>query len=39
MSSNVAIVWFRYYLRVADNPALQAAIGHGRVVPVFIWSP
>lgn len=39
MNSNVAIVWFRDDLRVADNPALHAAIRHGRVVPVFIWSP
>jgi deoxyribodipyrimidine photo-lyase len=35
-----AIVWFRHDLRLADNPALQAALDHGGpVVPVFIWSP
>ncbi len=39
MSSNAAIVWFRHDLRLADNPALHAAMLHDRVVPVFIWSP
>lgn len=35
-----SIVWFRYDLRVADNPALTAAVGRGGpVVPVIIWSP
>ncbi len=35
-----AIVWFRLDLRLADNPALAAAIKHGGpVIPVFIWSP
>jgi deoxyribodipyrimidine photo-lyase len=35
-----AIVWFRIDLRLADNPALNAAIKHGGgVVPVFIWAP
>ncbi len=31
------IVWFRQDLRLADNPALQAAIGTGRpIIPVYI---
>lgn len=35
-----AIVWFRLDLRLADNPALQAAIRHGgAVIPVFVWAP
>ena len=35
-----AIVWLRQDLRLADNPALQAACRHGGpVVPVFIWAP
>jgi len=34
------IVWFRRDLRVADNPALLAAIQRGGpVVPVYIWAP
>lgn len=34
------IVWFRQDLRLADNPALHAAIHRGApVLPVFIWSP
>ncbi len=35
-----SLVWFRCDLRIADNPALTAAIRRGGpVVPVFIWSP
>ena len=35
-----AIVWFRQDLRLADNPALQAACRRGgAVVPVFVWAP
>lgn len=35
-----SIVWFRNDLRVADNPALAAAVGRGGpVLPVFIWAP
>lgn len=35
-----SIHWFRLDLRLADNPALRAAIERGgAVVPVFIWSP
>lgn len=38
--SNTTLVWFRQDLRLADNPALLAAVREGRcVVPVFIWSP
>jgi len=34
------IVWFRSDLRLADNPALFAAVERGRpVIPVFIWAP
>ncbi|HWH72074.1 MAG TPA: deoxyribodipyrimidine photo-lyase, partial [Candidatus Sulfotelmatobacter sp.] len=34
------LLWFRQDLRLADNPALQAAIGRGTpVIPVFIWAP
>ena len=33
------ILWFRLDLRLADNPALQAAIQRGSMVPVFIWAP
>ena len=37
---NVGIVWFRQDLRVADNPALRAALTHcDRVVCVFIDDP
>lgn len=36
-----AIVWFRRDLRLADNPALSAAIGRGftYILPVFIHTP
>jgi len=38
--SKPAIVWFRLDLRLADNPALAAAVAHGGpVVPVFVWAP
>ena len=34
------LVWFRLDLRIADHPALRAAIERGGpVIPVFIWSP
>ncbi len=40
MSAPAAIVWFRTDLRLADNPALQAALqAGGRVIPVFVWAP
>src|ERR1035437_970602 len=35
-----AIVWLRQDLRLADNPALQAACRRGGpVVPAFVWAP
>jgi len=35
-----SLVWFRLDLRLADNPALIAAVSRGApVVPVFIWAP
>lgn len=37
MSSNVAIVWFRQDLRLADNPALTEAVKSGaKIVPVYV---
>ena len=33
------MVWFRRDLRLADNPALTAAIHSGEVVPVFVLDP
>ena len=37
---STAIVWFRQDLRLADNPALAAAVDSGaRVVPVWIDEP
>lgn len=40
MSKSASIVWFRRDLRVADNPAIDAAIRRGGpVIPVFIWAP
>jgi len=34
------LVWFRRDLRLADNPALRAAVESGvPVVPVQVWSP
>ena len=40
MTFATSIVWFRLDLRLADNPALHAAVNSGgTVVPVFIWSP
>jgi deoxyribodipyrimidine photo-lyase len=35
-----AIVWFRQDLRLADHPALTAALQRGAaILPVFIWAP
>ena len=39
MASPTTIVWFRRDLRLADNPALDAARERGAVCPVFVWSP
>jgi deoxyribodipyrimidine photo-lyase len=37
LSSSPAIVWYRQDLRLADNPALSAAVQSGRpVLPVYI---
>ena len=34
------LVWFRDDLRLADNPALAAAVNRGHpIIPVFIWAP
>jgi deoxyribodipyrimidine photo-lyase len=34
------IVWFRQDLRLADNPALAAAVASGAaIVPLYLWSP
>jgi deoxyribodipyrimidine photo-lyase len=36
------IVWFRLDLRLADNPALRAAVEAARpagIIPVYIWAP
>ncbi len=39
MSHRASIVWFRSDLRLADNPALQAALKRGApIIPVFIWA-
>lgn len=39
-ASSVTLVWFRLDLRLADNPALDAALKRGgSVVPVFIHAP
>ncbi|HVV99097.1 MAG TPA: deoxyribodipyrimidine photo-lyase, partial [Planctomycetaceae bacterium] len=38
--SGGTIVWFRQDLRLADQPALRAAVARKMpVVPVFVWSP
>jgi deoxyribodipyrimidine photo-lyase len=38
--NDTILVWFRLDLRLTDNPALLAAVHHGRpVIPVFTWSP
>ena len=40
MKEETVIVWFRRDLRLADNPALDAALdGPGRVLPVYIHAP
>jgi deoxyribodipyrimidine photo-lyase len=37
---SVALVWFRRDLRLADNPALDAALkAHDRILPVYIDAP
>lgn len=40
MNNSASIVWFRLDLRLADNPALEAAVKRGEaIVPVFIFAP
>ena len=40
MSHRPILVWFRQDLRLADHPALDAAVSRGApVIPVFIWAP
>lgn len=40
MTQGGSIVWFRQDLRLADNPALLAAVRRGGpIIPVFIWAP
>lgn len=36
MTQPVNLVWFRQDLRIKDNPALQAAVDAGAIVPVYI---
>ena len=37
---STAIVWFRRDLRLADNPALNAAIRAGhQIIPLFVHAP
>ncbi|PJB09587.1 MAG: deoxyribodipyrimidine photolyase, partial [Gammaproteobacteria bacterium CG_4_9_14_3_um_filter_38_9] len=36
MKKNIIIHWFRYDLRLSDNPALKAAIDKGTVLPIYI---
>ena len=40
MSKGTCLVWLRHDLRLADQPALTAALRRGGpVIPVFVWSP
>jgi deoxyribodipyrimidine photo-lyase len=40
MSASIALVWFRRDLRLADNPALYAALRkHRMVFPIYIHAP
>ncbi len=34
-----SVVWFRQDLRLADNPAIAAALQRGVIVPVYLWAP
>ena len=34
-----AVMWFRRDLRLADNPALAAALAEGTVTPLFVLDP
>ncbi len=35
----ISLLWFRRDLRLDDNPALQAALRDGAVVPVYLHAP
>uniref|UniRef100_UPI00356A3887 cryptochrome/photolyase family protein n=1 Tax=Guyparkeria sp. TaxID=2035736 RepID=UPI00356A3887 len=39
MSADTVIVWFRQDLRLADNPALDAALAFANIIPVYILPP
>ena len=39
MASETVIYWLRQDLRLDDNPALQAALKTGAVIPVYIHDP
>jgi deoxyribodipyrimidine photo-lyase len=40
MTMTATLFWFRQDLRLADHPALQAAIARGEpVIPIFLWCP
>ncbi len=40
MNMKPTLVWLRHDLRLADNPALSAALERGLpVIPVYIWAP
>ena len=34
-----SIIWFRRDLRLADHPALLAALAHGTTTPLFVLDP
>lgn len=39
-AQSTVILWFRQDLRLADNPALQAAVeSRLPVIPTYVWSP
>ena len=39
-TNSPTLLWFRQDLRLADNPALSAAVERGHpIIPVFIWAP
>ena len=39
-ASSPILVWFRNDLRLADHPALEAAVTTGgAIIPVFVWAP
>lgn len=39
-ASGTTLLWLRLDLRLADHPALQAALARGGpVIPVFLWAP